>query len=132
MTRGSLAGLALAAMLVAGCFTTHDILAGPTWALGQVNGAPPAAAGELVFSTDGTFRGTIGLCPISGRYHLDGNRIEAELDPQEAISCGGAVDAQVVTLLTILGSGPAYAIDTGTGHLRITADDGQFLLYAAP
>ena len=132
MSRGALAGIAVVVAIVAGCFTTNDILAGPTWSLGQVTGAPPAAAGDIAFSTEGTFRGSIGPCPISGRYHLDGNRMEAELDPQEAISCGDAVDAQIVTLVTILGNEPAYAIDTGTGHLRISADDGQFLLYAAP
>jgi len=123
------AGLAGAVLVAAGCLTAHDVLVGPTWKLTHVRGASPAAAASLSFAGDGTFTVETGCNTVGGTYHLDGNRILLDTVQQTPRQCDGEVAAQEAGILAVLGDTPAYAIDSGTGRLRLTSEAAQVLLF---
>jgi len=126
---GRVAALLATVLLAAGCLTAHDVLVGPTWTLTQVRGASPAAPASVSFAGDGTFRLTTGCNDGGGGYHLAGNRIALDSVSLSAHDCPGAIGDEEVAMLAVLEGLPVYAIDTGTGNLRLTGDAGEVLLF---
>jgi heat shock protein HslJ len=130
VSRRVLTGLALVATLVAGCLTTRDVLVGPTWSLREAGGSPPAADAGVQFDADGTFAATTGCNSLSGTYHLEGNRILIDSEQMSLSPCDPVTGPQEALVLEVLHAQPTYAIDTGTGHLRLTTDDDDVLVFA--
>jgi heat shock protein HslJ len=124
--------IALAAALVSGCFTTHDILVGPAWSLIEVEGEAPGAPAQVTFAADGTFDGRTPCSPFSGTYHLESNRILLDSEVLTGAGCAGdAAVQEEEAFLAVLENRPTYAIDTGTGRLRVTGNDRSVLLFEA-
>lgn len=128
---GLIPAFVLLAAVVAGCFTTHDILVGPTWSLVQINGLPAVDGATVTFTAD-TFEGDTGCNRFSGTFHLDGNRILLDSEQVTEAPCPSEdATAQEQAFLAALEGLPTYAIDTGTGHLRLTTDRGNILVFEA-
>ena len=128
-TLARLATLLAILLLAAGCLTAHDVLVGSTWTLAQVHGAPPVADATASFQRDGTFTVHAGCSTVGGTYHLDGNRILVDRVQQSAMPCEGEVAEQDAAVLAVVKGSPIYAIDTGTGQLRLTSEANQVLLF---
>lgn len=120
------------AFVVAACLTATDVMVDRTWQLAEVHGAPPVAEAEVSFRADGQFVVGTGCNTTGGTYHLDGNRILLDTVHQTMMLCDGEVGRQEAGVLAVVKGLPAYAIDTGTGRLRLTSEAGQVLLFEAP
>jgi heat shock protein HslJ len=117
------------ALLVAGCLTTRDVLVGRTWVLAQVHGTRPVAEASAAFAGDGSFIVRTGCNTVGGTYHLDGNRILLDTVHQTLVLCEGEAATQEAGVLAVIKNRPVYAIDTGSGQLRLTSDADQVLLF---
>jgi heat shock protein HslJ len=124
-----LGALGLLALVAAACLTAHDILVGREWSLVEVHGAPPVADAEVSFGSNGEFIVQTGCNTAGGTYHLDGNRILLDTVHQTLVLCEGDLAAQEAGILAVVKGSPVYAIDTGTGWLRLTSDAGQVLRF---
>lgn len=125
----------LAAVLitaVAGCMSSADVLAGRHWTLASINGNAPAAPASIDFAAKGTLTLDTGCNTGSATFTLRGNRLVAKDLALTLLGCpDNAVAAQETTLTGVLGGSPLFAIDTGTGQLRLTGAD-TVLLFDAP
>jgi heat shock protein HslJ len=132
---GRLVVLGPLVLVVAGCLTTSEVLVDRPWKLVEVAGAPPADPDGIAgvgFGADGRFQVNTGCTSGGGTYHLDGNRILLDSEQLVATPCPSALAAQQTAMLSVIEGEPVYAIDTGTGHLRLTTDAGDVLLFEAP
>ena len=131
-----IAALGLLVLAVAaGCLTTSEVLVDRPWKLVEVSGAPPVDPQGVVgvgFGTDRRFTVNTGCNTTGGTYHLDGNRILLDTVNQTLVLCEGELATQEAAILAVIKNRPAYAIDTGTGRLRLTSDAGRVLLFEAP
>ncbi len=121
--------LAVLVLVAAGCLTTRDVLVSRTWTLAEVHGTRPAAAASVSFTGDGSFVVRTGCNTVGGTYHLDGNRILLDTVHETLVLCEGEVATQEAGILSVIKDRPTYAIETGTGELRLTSDAGQVLLF---
>jgi heat shock protein HslJ len=130
-----LVGLAWVAVMLGGCLTAHDVLTDRPWRLVEVGGAAPidpAGAVGVSFGTDGRFAISTGCISGGGTYHLDGNRILLDSEQLVPTPCPSALAGQHAAILAVIEGRPTYAIDTGTGRLRLTSEAGEVLLFEAP
>jgi len=127
--RLGLPALVVVALLGWGCLTARDILVRSTWTLTQVHGTRPVEEASVSFAGDGSFIVRTGCNIVGGTYHLDGNRILLDTVQQSLVLCEGEVARQEAGVLAVVKGSPVYAIDTGTGHLRLTSDADQVLLF---
>lgn len=128
--RTVLAAALLGAVLAAGgCITSEQVIVRGHWTLHSVDGVPPAAPGRLDFEADGTVALDTGCNAGGGTYRIDGLRLLTEELRTTLIGCQGAVAAQEQAFLEVLAGPPAFAIDTGTGRLRLTGPTGRVLLF---
>ena len=124
-----LLSLAAAAVLVAACMTSHDVIADKPWALHSIDGKPAAAPAELTLGTNGQLAATPGCNTTGGPFTIEGNRIMTGLLATTLMLCAdAAVAAQETAFLAVLDADPVFAVDTGTGQLRLTAG-GVTLLF---
>jgi heat shock protein HslJ len=131
----AIAGLLVVALVVAACLTTRDVLVDRPWKLVEVGGVPPVDPQGTVgvsFGTDGRFTVDTGCSSGGGTFHLDGNRILLDSETLTPVPCPSALADQQAAMLAVIEGRPAYAIDTGTGRLRLTSEAGQVLLFEAP
>lgn len=129
------AALVVVVLAAAGCLTTSEVLVDRPWKLVEIAGAPPVDPEGVVgvrFGTDGRFTVNTGCNTTGGTYHLDGNQILLDTVQQTLVLCDGDLATQEARVLAVVKNAPAYAIDTGTGRLRLTSDAGQILLFEAP
>jgi heat shock protein HslJ len=124
--------LGVAALLTTGCLTATEVLVGRPWSLVEVSGAPPVTQAGVSFGTDGRFTIKTGCNSGGGTYHLDGNRILLDSETLTVTPCPSAQAAQQSAMLDVIEGEPVYAIDTGTGYLRLTSRAGEVLLFEAP
>lgn len=128
----AIVALVVVALVVAGCMSSHDVIAGRTWKLVSVGGQPPVADARLSLGTDGRISVWPGCNKGSGPYAIDGNRLKAGLLVMEQSRCKDErVNAQEAAVLAVVEAGPVFAVDTGTGQLRLSANDVT-LLFDAP
>jgi heat shock protein HslJ len=124
--------LAASILLVAACMTSHDVIADKTWTLHAIDGRPAAGPAELRLGTDGQLAAKPGCNTTGGPYAIDGNRLTTGTLATSLMLCAApAVAAQETTFLAVLEADPVFAVDTGTGQLRLTAG-GVTLLFDAP
>jgi heat shock protein HslJ len=121
--------LVVLVLVIGGCLTTQDVLVSRTWTLAQVHGTRPVAEASASFAADGSFVVRTGCNTVGGTYHLDGNRILLDTVHQTLMECAGEEAAQEAGVLAVIRNRPAYAIDTGSGQLRLTSDADQVLLF---
>lgn len=119
------------ALVVAGCITGQDVLVERSWRLASVGGRPPAAEAGASFGTDGRFTIQTGCNSGGGTYHLDGNRILLDSETLTEMACDEPRAAQEAAILGVIEGMPTYAIDTGTGRLRLTGPGGVVLVFEA-
>ncbi len=132
---GRVAALIVVALAAAGCLTTSDVLVGSPWSLVEVAGMPPVdpdGIGSVSFGTDGRFTVNTGCRSGGGTYHLDGNRIILDTEILQPSPCDAAMAAQDAILLGVVEGRPRFEIDTRTGRLRLTGENGTVLLFVAP
>ncbi len=132
---GRLSGLGMLLLVAAGCLTTSEVLVDRGWKLVEVSGAPAVDPDGVVgvgLGSDGRFRLNTGCNSGGGTYHLDGNRILLDAETLQPSPCDEAMAAQDGAIRSVVEGRPAYAIDTGTGRLRLTSEAGQVLLLEAP
>jgi len=122
--------LLVVVLLVAACMTSHDVIADREWTLASIDGKPPAAPASLVLKTDGTLLVQTGCNGGGGPYRIEGNRIITEAVALTAMGCEEPVATQELTIQVLLEADPVFAVDTGTGQLRLTSD-GVTLLFDA-
>lgn len=128
--RAASTGLLVLLVLVGGgCLTTRDVLVSRTWTLAEVHGERPVEAASVSFTGDGSFVVRTGCNIVGGTYHLDGNRILLDTVHQTLVLCEGELATQEAAVLAVVRNRPAYAIETGTGRLRLTSDADQVLLF---
>ena len=130
-----IAALAILALGVGGCLTSHELLVDRGWKLVEVAGATPSdpdGRSGVTFEADGRFTLDTGCNTGDGTYRLEGNRILLETRDMTARACDGATGAQEAGVLAVLGAGPTWSIDTGTGRLRLTAESGARLVFETP
>ena len=136
--RGLVRAVALGLLVLAvtaGCLTASEVLVDRPWKLVEVAGAPPVDQDGIAgvdFGADGRFRVNTGCTSGGGTFHLDGNRILLDSEELVATPCPSALAAQQAAMLAVIEGEPVYAIDTGTGYLRLTTDAGDVLLFEAP
>jgi heat shock protein HslJ len=123
-------GLAIVVCLtLAGCMTSHDVIAVKPWALHSIDGKLAAGSANLTLGTDGQLTAKPGCNTTAGTFVIEGNRIRTGLLATSLVLCADpAVAAQETTFLAVLDADPAFAVDTGTGQLRLTAG-GMTLLF---
>jgi len=129
---GRALALVVAGFVAIACVTGHDVLVDRQWTLASVAGAPAAAPGSVAFGADGRFTIDTGCNRGGGTYHLDGNRILLDSETLTEMACDGAVGEQERIVLGVVEGRPTYAIDTGTGRLRLTGPGEVVLLFDAP
>ena len=130
-----IAALGLVLLAVAGCLTTSDVLVDRPWSLVEIVGvAPvdPGGIGSVSFGTDGRFQVVSGCRSGGGTYHLDGNRIILDTEILQPSPCDEAMAAQDKILLGVVDAVPRFEIDTRTGRLRLTGENGMTLLFESP
>ena len=120
--------LVVTVILVAGCVTSHDVIADREWTLASVDGKPPVAPASLLLKTDGTLLVQAGCNGGGGPYRIEGNRIVTEAVALTAMGCAEPVAAQELAIGVLLEADPVFAVDTGTGQLRLMAG-GVTLLF---
>jgi heat shock protein HslJ len=121
--------LAASILLVAACMTSHDVIADKTWTLVSIDGRPAVAAAGLSFGTDGKLAVRPGCNSGGGPYTIEGNRIMGGPFAITAMGCADdGVMAQETAFMGVVDAGPTFAVDTGTGQLRLTAG-GVTLLF---
>jgi heat shock protein HslJ len=130
-----LAGLALAGIL-AGCMPSSDALVDRPWDLAEITGALPAVPAHIEFGaepfgSDGQFTVQPGCNTGGGTYRIVGNTIQFADVRLTAMACGDPADAQEQAFLGVLSASPRFEIETRTGRLRLTADDGA-LVFVTP
>jgi heat shock protein HslJ len=127
--------LVAAALAVAGCMTSADVITGKPWKLVQVGGAAPVDPDGIVgvsFGTDGRFGVHTGCSSGGGSFHVDGNRIVLDSETLQPSPCDPAMAAQDAILRAVVEGRPRFEIDTGTARLRLTSEAGDVLLFDAP
>ena len=127
--------LSVVVLAAVGCLTTSEALVGRPWSLVEVAGAPPVdpdGIGAVSFGIDGRFQVDTGCRSGGGTYHLDGNRIFLDAEILQPSPCDEAMAAQDAILLGVVEGRPRFELDTRTGRLRLTAEDGTVLLFEAP
>ena len=127
--------LVAAVMLVAGCMTSADVITDKPWKLVSIGEAAPVDPEGIVgvdFGTDGRFRLNTGCRSGGGTYHIDANRIRIDAETLQPSPCDAAMVTQDGVLRGVLDSGPRFGLDTGTGQLRLTGEDGMVLLFVTP
>ena len=129
MAVARLLALLLVGLVAAGCMTVHDVLVGPSWSLVEVDGTLPVAEADISFASDGTFVARTGCNTVNGTYHLEGNRILVDSEQATMMPCDQATAPQEAAVLAVLHDRPVYAIDTGSGRLRLTSEAGQVLVF---
>jgi len=130
-----IAALGLVLLAVAGCLTTSDVLVDRPWSLVEIAGVPPVdpgGIGSVSFGTDGRFQVNTGCRSGGGTYHLDGNRIILDTEILQPSPCDEAMAAQDKILLGVVDAVPRFEIDTRTGRLRLTGENGMTLLFESP
>jgi heat shock protein HslJ len=135
MVLARIAALGLLVVAAAGCLTTSEVLVDRPWKLVEVAGAAPVDPEGIVgvsFGTDGRFAVDTGCRSGGGTYHLDGNRILLDSEILQPSPCGEAIAAQDAVLLGVVEGRPRFEIDTRTGRLRLTAEEGTVLLFETP
>jgi heat shock protein HslJ len=118
-------------VLVAACMTSHDVIADKEWKLASIDGKAPVAAATLLLRTDGTLLVQAGCNGGGGPYGIDGNRIVTEAVGLSVMGCEEPIAAQEQAIQGLLEADPVFAVDTGTGQLRLEAG-GVTLLFDAP
>lgn len=129
------AAVGLLVLVAAGCLTTSEVLVDRPWKLVEVAGPPPVDPEGVVgvsFGTDGRFSVNTGCRSGGGTYHVDGNRILLDSESLQPSPCDEAMAAQDAILLGVVEGRPRFELDTRTGRLRLTAEDGTVLLFEAP
>jgi hypothetical protein len=129
------AAITVVALATAGCLTTGEVLVDRPWKLVEVSGAPTVDPDGIVgvsFGTDGRFQVDTGCRSGGGTYHLEGNRILLDTEILQPSPCDEAMTAQDGALRSVIEGRPVWAIDTGTGRLRLTSEAGSVLLFETP
>ena len=129
MAVARLVAVLLVGLAAVGCMTVHDVLVGRSWSLVEVDGGLPVAEADVSFASDGTFVARTGCNTVDGTYHLEGNRILVDSEQATMLPCDQATASQEAAVLGVLHDRPVYAIDTGSGRLRLTSDAGRVLLF---
>jgi len=127
----ALAALAVAALVAAGCMTSADAITGRAWKLVEIGGAAPAVEAGLGLEVDGRYSVRPGCNSGGGTYTINGNRITFGVAAITAMACGEPADGQEQAFLGVLGSTPAFEVETQTGRLRLKGAAGD-LVFVAP
>ena len=101
-------------------------LVGTTWVLDSLisGDAVSSTVGEratLRFNADGTFSASTGCRDVTGRYTVEGNQVQATLDPYDTFACGNGLGDQDIHVLKVLSNGFSAAIQGQS--LTLTAED---------
>lgn len=127
-----LALLAIVTLVAAACMSSLDVIAEKSWTLASVNGAAPAAPGGITFHANGSFELQTGCNSAGGTFEVQGNRLKLGPLQTTLMLCEGAVGAQETAVLGAFTDAIVFAIDTGTGQLRLTGTNGSVLLFNQP
>lgn len=122
----------MAALAVAACMTSADVLSDRPWKLAQVGGVAPAAEGGLEFDVNGGFQVRTGCNSGGGTYAVKGDHIEFGVAGLTEMACPGGAGEQETAVLAVLASTPRFEIGTGTGVLKLIAPDGAMLQFVTP
>lgn len=101
-------------------------LVGTTWVLDSLisGDAVSSTVGDratLQFSADGTFEASTGCRDVTGRYTVEGNQVQATLDPYDTFACGNGVGNQDDHVLEVISNG--FSAATKGDSLTLTAGD---------
>ncbi len=127
-----LALLAIVTLVAAACMSSLDVIAEKSWTLASVGGAAPAAPGGVTFHANGAFELQTGCNAAGGTFEVQGNRLVIGPMQTTLMLCEGLVGAQETAVMGVFTGGLLFAIDTGTGQLRLTGANGTVLLFNAP
>lgn len=123
------AGLAAALLLGASCMNTGDVVTGRPWALVSIDGRPAAAEAALAFDDHGGFTVRPGCDSGGGEYQFEGNRVVTDMVGLTMMLCpDAAAMVQEAAVMGVLEAGPVFAVDSGSGRLRLEAN-GTVLLF---
>jgi heat shock protein HslJ len=108
-------------------------LVGTTWVLDSLisGDAVSSTVGEpatLQLNADGTFAMSTGCRDVTGRYTVEGNRVQATLDPYDLFACGNGLGNQDEHVLKVISNGFTVTIEGAS--LTLTAG-GKSLGYRA-
>ncbi|HMQ34723.1 MAG TPA: META domain-containing protein [Chloroflexaceae bacterium] len=109
-----------------------DTLAGTSWALSELGGAPPVAEGRpasLEFNAEGRVAGSTGCNRFMGGYSATAAELTFGPLATTMMACPGALQDQEQVFIEILTHAAAYSVADGT--LTITADDGRTIVFTA-
>lgn len=135
---GALAALLLGGLLLAACAAPSagqpapagapEGLAGTSWVLSDLNGAPPVAEATLQFDGEGRLAGSTGCNRYSGGYSVEGATMAVGqlISTKMACMADGAM-TQEADFLGALGQAASYSIAGDT--LTIEAADGASLTF---
>ena len=101
-------------------------LIGTIWVLDSLisGDAVSSTVGEratLQFNADGTFSASTGCRDVTGRYTVEGNHLQATLDPYDLIGCAEGLGDQDDHVLQVISNGFSAAIQGES--LTLTAGD---------
>jgi heat shock protein HslJ len=101
-------------------------LVGITWVLDSLisGNAVSSTIGEratLQFNADGTFAASTGCRDVTGRYTVEGNQVQATLDPYDTFGCANGLGDQDNHVLKVISDGFSFAIQGKS--LTLTAGD---------
>jgi heat shock protein HslJ len=122
-------------LVAAACLTSADVFVDRPWKLVEIAGAPPVDPNGIVgvsFGTDGRFQVNTGCSSGGGTYHVAANRVVLDSEILQPSPCDEAMAAQDVVMLGVVEGRPTYAIETRTGRLRLTGENGSVLLFQSP
>jgi heat shock protein HslJ len=127
-----LISLSIVAFLVAACGMGSQAIPGRPWKLVSIGGRPPVAEARLEFGNDGRLTFQPGCNTGGGPYSIDGNRIRTGDLVRTAMLCADdAVNGQEAVFLAVLDGDPVFAVDAGTGDLRLEGN-GTSLVFVTP
>lgn len=120
-------------LLVASCMTTADVVTDRIWTLVSIDGQRPVAAAGLRLGSDGQMTVEPGCNHGGGSFSIKGNRIVNDGPiALTAMSClDDKVGLQEAAFMVVVNADPVFALDTGTGQLRLEAH-GVTLLFSSP
>jgi heat shock protein HslJ len=101
-------------------------LVGTTWVLdslisGDAVSSTVGARATLQLNADGTFAASTGCRDVTGRYTVEGNRVQATLDPYDTFGCGNGIGDQDNHVLKVISG--AFTVTILGESLTLTAGD---------
>lgn len=101
-------------------------LVGTTWVLdslirGDAVSSTIGEAAMLQFNADGTFAASTGCRDVTGTYTVDGDQVQATLDPYDTIGCAEGLGDQDSHVLKVFSG--AFTVTIQGASLTLTAGD---------